>query len=71
LVESINAVKARRFTVIAQGVRTNRIETANQERALADLHSQNLLLKGKGKVFKSSLEKEDTERWEAERAAAD
>jgi hypothetical protein len=40
-------VKAWRFTVIAHGVRTNIIETTNQERAPADLHSQNPLLNGK------------------------
>jgi hypothetical protein len=32
-------VKALRFTVIAFRVRTNRIETTNQKRAVADLHS--------------------------------
>jgi hypothetical protein len=50
-------VKARRFTVIAQGVRTNRIETANQEKALADLHSQNPLLKGKVKFLRVAWKK--------------
>ncbi len=45
-------VKARQFTVIAHGVRTNRIETTYQERALADLHSQNQLLKGKVKFLR-------------------
>jgi hypothetical protein len=50
-------VKARQFTVIAHGVRTNRIETTNQERALADLHSQNPLLKGKVRFLRVAWKK--------------
>jgi hypothetical protein len=50
-------VKARQFRVIAHGVRTNRIEITNQERALADLHSLNPLLKGKVKFLRMAWKK--------------
>jgi hypothetical protein len=40
-------VKRRRFTVMVHAVRTNRIETANQEKALAELQAQNPQLKDK------------------------
>jgi hypothetical protein len=52
VIAGITKVKARRFTLIAHGDRTNIIETTNQERALADLHSPNLLLKGKVKFLR-------------------
>ncbi len=45
-------VKGRRFTVMAHAVRTNRIEVANQEKALAELQAQNSPLKGKGKYMR-------------------
>jgi hypothetical protein len=45
-------VKGRRFRVIVHAVRTNRIETANQEKALAELQAQNLQLKDRVKYLK-------------------
>jgi hypothetical protein len=50
-------VKGRRFTVIAYGARTNRIEVTNQEKALAELQAQNPLLKGKVKFFRVAWQK--------------
>ncbi len=38
-------VNGQQFTVVVQGVRTNRIETPNQERDLAKLQGQNSQLK--------------------------
>jgi hypothetical protein len=45
-------VKGRRFRVMVHAVRTNRIETANQEKALAELQAQNPQLKDKVKFLK-------------------
>ncbi len=42
-------LKEQRFKVMVHAVRTNRIETANQEIALAELQAQNLQLKDKVK----------------------
>ncbi len=43
--------------MIAHGIRTNRIKSSNQERALADLHSQNPLLKDKVKFLRVAWKK--------------
>ncbi len=40
-------VKGRRFTVMVHSVRTNRVETANKEKAIAELQAQNPQLKNK------------------------
>ncbi len=45
-------VKGRRFRVMVHAVRTNRNETANQEKALAELQAQNPQLKDKVKFQK-------------------
>jgi hypothetical protein len=45
-------VKGRRFRVMVHAVRTNRIETTNQEKALAGLQAQNPQLKDKVKFLK-------------------
>jgi glutathione S-transferase len=45
-------VKGQRFTVMAHSVRTNRIETENQEKAIAELQAQNPQLKNKVKFIK-------------------
>ncbi len=45
-------VKKRRFRVMVHTVRTNRIETANQEKALAELQAQHPQLKDKVKILK-------------------
>jgi hypothetical protein len=50
-------VKGRRFTVMADVVRTNRIEVANEEKVLAELQAQNPLLKGKVKFLRVARQK--------------
>jgi hypothetical protein len=45
-------LKGRRFRVMVHAVRTNRIETANQEKALAELQAQNPQLKDTVKFLK-------------------
>jgi hypothetical protein len=45
-------IKGQQFTVIAHAVRTNRVEMANQENALAELQAQNPQLKNIVKVLK-------------------
>ncbi len=47
-------VKGQRFRVMVHAVRTNRIKTANQEMALAELQAQNPQLKDKVKFMKLS-----------------
>ncbi len=42
---------------MAHAVRTNRIEAANQEKALAELQAQNLHLKDKVKFLKAAWKK--------------
>jgi hypothetical protein len=42
---------------MAHAVRTNRIEVANQEKALAELQAQNPLLKGKVKFLRVAWQK--------------
>jgi hypothetical protein len=50
-------VKGRRFTVMAQSVRADRVEVANQEKALTELQAQNPELKGKVKFLKVAWQK--------------
>ncbi len=50
-------VKGRRFTVMAHSVRADRIEVANQEKALTELQAQNPELKGKVKFLKVAWQK--------------
>jgi hypothetical protein len=50
-------VQGRRFTVIAHGVGTNRIDTKNQQQALAELQAQNLALKDKVKFLRVAWKK--------------
>ncbi len=45
-------VQGRRFTVMVHSVRTNRINTKNQDKALAKLQAQNPQLKGKAKFLR-------------------
>ncbi len=45
-------VQGRQFAVMAQSVKINRIDTKNQEKALAELQAQNPQLKGKAKFLR-------------------
>jgi hypothetical protein len=45
-------LQGRRFTVMTQSVRTNRIDTMNEQKALAELQAQNAQLKGKVKFLR-------------------
>ncbi len=47
-------VKGRKLKVIVHSVRTNKVETANQEKAIAELQAQNSQLKDKVKFLKLS-----------------
>ncbi len=51
-------VKRQWFRVMINAVRTNRIETANQERALAELQAQNSQLKDKVNFLKLTWKKQ-------------
>jgi hypothetical protein len=52
VIASKTKVKVRQFRVMVQAVRTYRIATANQEKAIAELQAQNLQLKDKVKFLK-------------------
>jgi hypothetical protein len=52
VIASKTKVKGRRFRVMVHAMRTNRTESANQEKALAELQAQNLQLKDKVKFLK-------------------
>jgi hypothetical protein len=54
-------VKKQQFIVMVYAVRTNRIETTDQQKALAKLQAQNLLLKDKVKVSQADIEAKQTE----------
>ncbi len=50
-------VKGQQCTIMVHAVGTNRIETANQEKALAELQAQNPQLKDKIKFLKLTWQK--------------
>jgi hypothetical protein len=59
VIASKTKIKGQQFRVMVYAVRTNTIETANQEIALAELQAQNPQLKGQVK-FQADMETEDT-----------